>query len=48
MSYYVTATELETTANFNDITRAYAFSNQLLKLGYTAKVEQKKAAQKAI
>lgn len=46
--YTVTANELETTATFADISRAYAFRGQLEKLGYTAKVQEKKAAQKAI
>lgn len=38
MKFYVVAEELDTTAAFNDIARAYAFRNQLLKLGYTARV----------
>lgn len=38
MSYIVTAPGLETTAEFNDIARAYAFRNQLIKLGYQAEV----------
>lgn len=41
MEYIVTAYGLDTTAFFNDITRAYAFRNQLMKLGYTAIVYSK-------
>lgn len=40
MSYRVTAFGLGTTAIFNDLTRAYAFRNHLIKLGYPAIVEE--------
>lgn len=40
MSYIVTAYELDTTASFEDIARAYAFRNQLIKLGYAAVVQE--------
>lgn len=40
MSYRVTAFGLGTTATFSDMTRAYAFRNHLIKLGYQASVEE--------
>ena len=41
MSFHVSAKELETVAKCTSISRALLFKKQLIKLGYTAIVEQK-------